>query len=66
MDLWQQWAEFFATVTLEEKAGLPKTRRRCWTTVAQRRPRRVLRRKPGNRGNLAIVRSGEREIICYE
>jgi hypothetical protein len=48
------------------KTRLPTPRRRCMTTVAKRRPRRLARRKPGNRENLAIIRRDEREIICYE
>jgi hypothetical protein len=75
-DLRQLWADFFARPDLEsrltfaasaeEKPIAPKARRRCMTTVAKRRPRRVMRRKPGNHDNLATIRRGEREIICYE
>ncbi len=61
-----QWGAFFGRPTLEEKTRLPKARRRCWTSVAKRRPRRLMRRKQGNGGNLLIVRRDEREIICYE
>jgi hypothetical protein len=74
--LCQQWSNFFMrpdpegpypfTAAAKPKTQLPKARRRCMTTIAKRRPRRPAFRKPGNRANLAIVRRGEREIICYE
>ncbi len=75
-DLRRQWMDFFvrperekhlALVTSGDTKAIPsKPRRRCMTTVAKRRPRRLARRKGGNRENLAIIRRGEREIICYE
>jgi hypothetical protein len=75
-DLRRQWTDFFVQPVPESpvpfagaadvKTSLPKARRRCMTTVAKRRPRRVMRRKSGNRENLATVRRDEREIICYE
>jgi Family of unknown function (DUF6101) len=75
-DLRQQWTDFFVlpapktrlalVSSSDENTRLPKARRRCMTTVAKRRPRRLARRKGGNRENLAIVRRDEREIICYE
>jgi hypothetical protein len=75
-DLRRQWADFFVRPDPESRLGLvasadeklspSKPRRRCMTTVAKRRPRRAIRRKPGNHHNLAIIRRGEREIICYE
>jgi hypothetical protein len=75
-DLRQQWADFFVppdpgnnvafAASADAKPILSKARRRCMTTVAKRRPRRLARRKAGNHSNLAIIRRGEREIICYE
>ncbi len=80
-ELRSQWAVFFARPTLESdpdapnasmskpatrRAKTPEARRRCMTAVAKRRPRRIIRRKPGNRENLTIIRRDEREIICYE
>ncbi len=74
-----QWTAFFALESDADaaqpatthalppySATAPKPRRRCMTAVAKRRPRRLIRRKPGNHENLAIVRHDEREIICYE
>jgi hypothetical protein len=76
-DRQRQWAVFFARPALDNAFApiesedqntifLSAPRRRCMTTVAKRRPRRLARRKAGNRENLGIVRQGEREIICYE
>jgi hypothetical protein len=71
------WAHFFEQPLLESAPApiaaedqkelfISAPRRRCMTHVAKRRPRRLARRKHGNRENLAIVHSDEREIICYE
>jgi hypothetical protein len=68
------WAHFFTQPMLdsifapEDQKELFSSapRRRCMTSVAKRRPRRLARRRVGNRENLAIIHSDEREIICYE
>jgi hypothetical protein len=73
----RQWATYFARPILGGDATpavsneqpdifLSTPRRRCMTSVAKRRPRRLARRKPGNRENLTITRQGEHEIISYE
>jgi len=73
--LWLQWADYLGRTALDngmtsqavaDTLRPQQPRRRCMTAVDKRRPRRALRRKPGNRENLGIIRGSEDEIISYE
>jgi len=73
--LWQLWATHLDRPMLESGMGSQavadtlrpqQPRRRCMTAIDKRRPRRALRRKPGNHENLGLIRSSEDEIISYE
>lgn len=48
------------------RAGAPRTQRRRIDLARRRRPRFLLRRKPGVAARLAVCFAGEREIVCYE
>jgi hypothetical protein len=46
------------------RVAKPRPRRRRQTAMRARRPRILLRRKPGRRGHVTSVHRGEREIIA--
>lgn len=48
------------------RSGAPRTQRRRVDLARRRRPRFLLRRKPGVAARLAVSFAGEREIVCYE
>jgi len=73
--LCQRWADNLGCTALESGMGSQNVadtlrhqqpRRRCMTAIDKRRPRRALRRKPGNHDNLSLIRRTEDEIISYE
>jgi hypothetical protein len=62
---WQMWSEIFALPRLpQESAREPAPRRRRHNAIKARRPRFLLRRRPGDLLNPAAHYRGEREIIA--
>ena len=70
------WADWFALpkliegidgVLIEmETPRRPRPARRRVDLARRRRPRFLVRRKPGAPARMATIREGEREIVCYE
>ena len=64
---WQTWSEIFALPQLpEERACEPAPRRRRHNAIRGRRPKFLVRRRPGDLLNTANVHAGEREIIARD
>jgi hypothetical protein len=64
-EVWRSWVPFFSRATPEVVSGaLAQPRRR--SIVAKRRPRFLLRRRPGSPRPPLKVFSGAREIISWE
>ena len=64
---WTVWSDIFALPQLlEEIPCEPATRRRRHNAIRARRPRFLVRRRPGDLLNPANVHQGEREIIARD
>jgi hypothetical protein len=62
---WRMWSEIFALPRLpQETTREPASRRRRHNAIKARRPRFLLRRRPGDLLNPAAHYRGEREIIA--
>ena len=62
---WQMWSEIFALPQLpEEKTYEPSQRRRRRNAIRERRPKFLVRRRPGALLGEAGMYQGEREIIA--
>lgn len=62
---WQMWSDIFALPRLPEDASRePAPRRRRHHTIRGRRPKFLVRRRPGDLLNPAAKYAGEREIIA--
>ena len=62
---WQMWSEIFALPQLpEEKTYEPSQRRRRRNAIRERRPKFLVRRRPGGLLGEAGSYKGEREIIA--
>jgi hypothetical protein len=62
---WQMWSEIFALPQLpEEKTYEPSQRRRRRNAIRERRPKFLVRRRPGALLGEAGSYKGEREIIA--
>jgi hypothetical protein len=61
---WRMWSEIFALPQLQDNAREPAPRRRRRNAIRARRPKFLVRRRPGARLNDANVHHGEREIIA--
>ena len=73
--IWQRWAKFFSQPAIfnddlaaNEKSprAPPARQRRRSATLAERRPRFLMRRRQGRSGPLANMLEGARELISYE
>ena len=64
---WQMWSAIFALPQLpEEKVREPAQRRRRHNAIRARRPKFLVRRRPGGLLGEACVYHGEREIIARD
>jgi hypothetical protein len=63
---WQTWSEIFALPQLAEEAHEPAPRRRRHNVIKARRPKFLVRRRPGDLLNAANSYQGEREIIARD
>jgi hypothetical protein len=64
---WQTWSEIFALPQLpEDKVFEPAARRRRHNAIRGRRPKFLVRRRPGDLLNPANAHAGEREIIARD
>ena len=64
---WRMWSEIFALPQLpEDAAGDPAPRRRRHNAIKARRPKFLVRRRPGDLLNAAGNYQGEREIIARD
>ena len=64
---WQMWSEIFALPQLpEEKTYEPSQRRRRRNAIRERRPKFLVRRRPGALLGEAGMYKGEREIIARD
>ena len=64
---WQMWSEIFALPQLpEEIIREPAMRRRRRNAIRERRPKFLVRRRPGALLNAAGMYHGEREIIARD
>jgi hypothetical protein len=64
---WQMWSEIFALPQLpEEKTPEPAARRRRRNAIRARRPKFLVRRRPGHLLNPANIHRDEREIIARD
>jgi len=61
---WRMWSEIFALPQLQDKATEPAPRRRRRNAIRARRPKFLVRRRPGALLNAASIHRGEREIIA--
>src|SRR5579883_3076180 len=61
---WQLWSDVFALPMLQDKAREPAQRRRRRNVIRTRRPKFLMRRRPGALLNEAQTYRGEREIIA--
>jgi hypothetical protein len=61
---WRIWSEIFALPQLQDTAREPAPRRRRRNAIRARRPKFLVRRRPGALLNEAGVYRGEREIIA--
>jgi Family of unknown function (DUF6101) len=64
---WQMWSDIFALPLLpEDKASEPAARRRRHNAIRTRRPKFLVRRRPGDLLNPANLHQHEREIIARD
>ena len=63
---WQMWSDFFALPLLTENNRESAPRRRRHSTIRNRRPKFLARRRAGDLLNPANVHQGEREIIARD
>ncbi len=64
---WQMWSDILALPLLtEDDAREPAARRRRHNAVRARRPKFLMRRRPGNLANTDTVHHDEREIIARD
>jgi hypothetical protein len=63
---WQMWSEIFALPQLAEETREPAPRRRRHNVIKARRPKFLVRRRPGDLLNAPSVHQGEREIIARD
>jgi hypothetical protein len=64
---WQMWSDIFALPQLpEDKRRDPAARRRRHNAIRTRRPKFLVRRRPGDLLNPANLHQGEREIIARD
>ncbi len=64
---WQMWSEILALPLLtEDDDREPAARRRRHNAVRARRPKFLMRRRPGNLDNTETVHRDEREIIARD
>ena len=61
---WRMWSEIFALPQLQDNAREPAPRRRRRNAIRARRPKFLMRRRPGALLNAANIHRGEREIIA--
>jgi hypothetical protein len=61
---WRMWSDIFALPQLQDTAREPAPRRRRRNAIRARRPKFLVRRRPGALLNEAGVYRGEREIIA--
>src|SRR5262249_17302519 len=61
---WRMWSEILALPQLQDDARQPAPRRRRRNAIRARRPKFLVRRRPGALLNEANVFNGEREIIA--
>jgi len=61
---WRMWSETFALPQLQDNAREPAPRRRRRNAIRARRPKFLVRRRPGAPRDAANVHRGEREIIA--
>jgi hypothetical protein len=61
---WRMWSEIFALPQLPEDTDEPTPRRRRHNAIKARRPKFLVRRRPGDLLNAAGNYQGEREIIA--
>jgi hypothetical protein len=62
---WQMWSDIFALPQLpEDRAREPAARRRRHNAIRARRPKFLVRRRPGDLLNPANIHQGEREMIA--
>jgi hypothetical protein len=63
---WQMWSEIFALPQLAEEAREPAPRRRRHNVIKARRPKFLVRRRPGDLLNAPSIHRDEREIIARD
>jgi hypothetical protein len=64
---WQMWSDIFALPQLpEDRAREPAARRRRHNAIRARRPKFLVRRRPGDLLNPANIHQGEREMIARD
>jgi hypothetical protein len=63
---WQMWSDIFALPQLPDTTREPAPRRRRRNAIRARRPKFLLRRRPGSLLNAAGNYRGEREIIARD
>ncbi len=63
-EAWRMWSEIFALPQLQDNAREPAARRRRRNAIRARRPKFLVRRRPGALLNPANSYRGEREIIA--
>lgn len=64
---WQMWSDIFALPKLpEDTTREPTPRRRRRNAIRERRPKFLVRRRPGALLNAANVYQGEREIVARD
>ncbi len=61
---WQMWSEIFALPQLQDTTREPAPRRRRRNAIRARRPKFLVRRRPGALLNPANIYRSEREIIA--
>jgi len=61
---WRMWSETFALPQLQDNVREPAPRRRRRNAIRTRRPKFLVRRRPGAPRDAANVHRGEREIIA--
>ena len=67
VSVWLKWSDIFALPQLmEDLPREPAARRRRHNAIRARRPRFLVRRRPGDLLNPANVHQGEREIIARD
>jgi hypothetical protein len=63
---WRMWSEILALPRLAEEAREPARRHRRHSAIRARRPKFLVRRRPGDLLNPASIHQGEREIIARD